>query len=172
MGPDATAGTAGDAAGVEGEQLQPVDAGSAGCQRAAQVRGRGTRGKRCEARGAVLSTRRASALRRERTAALRIPYTAHVAERVVKTALGRYLQAFRLGGASFESADDEQLNNWHERLNVLSRNIASPNVALWTHIVRRRETPHIAQDSTNGFADALQAKYRRRLAGETLMVNE
>ena len=39
----------------------------------------------------MLSTRRASALRRERTAALRIPYTAHVAERVVKTALGDYL---------------------------------------------------------------------------------
>jgi len=79
-------------------------------------------------RGAVLSTRRASALRREGTAALRIPYTAHVAEWVVKTALGDYLQAFRLGGASFESADDEQLNSWHERLNVLWRNLASPTL--------------------------------------------
>jgi len=58
---------------------------------------------------------------------------------VVKTALGDYLQAFRLGGASFESADDEQLNSWHERLNVLWRNLASPNIALWTHVVRRPE---------------------------------
>jgi type IV secretion system protein VirB4 len=32
---------------------------------------------------------------------------------------GDYLQVFRLGGASFESNDDAELNNWHERLNVL-----------------------------------------------------
>ncbi len=66
-----------------------------------------------------------------------IPYAALVAENVVKTTAGDYLQVFRLGGASFESADDEELNNWHERLNVTWRNIASPNLALWTHVVRR-----------------------------------
>ncbi len=27
-----------------------------------------------------------------------------------------------------------------QRLNVLWRNIASPQVALWTHVIRRRET--------------------------------
>jgi type IV secretion system protein VirB4 len=120
----------------------------------------------------VLSTSRASALRRERTAALRIPYTAHVAERVVKTALGDYLQAFRLGGASFESADDEQLNSWHERLNVLWRNLASPNIALWTHVVRRPERACVPVTTGRGFVDLLTARYRERLAGETLMVNE
>ena len=45
---------------------------------------------------------------------------------------------FRLGGASFESRDDEEINNWHERLNVLWRNVGSPNVALWTQVIRRR----------------------------------
>jgi len=81
----------------------------------------------------VLSSKRLVALRRERLAAEHIPYTAHVADKVVKTTFGDYLLAFRLAGASFESADDEQLNAWHERLNVLWRNLASPNVALWTH---------------------------------------
>ncbi len=112
------------------------------------------------------------ALRRERTAAERIPYTAHVAERVVKTALGDYLQAFRLGGASFESADDEQLNSWHERLNVLWRNLASPNIALWTHVVRRPERAQQPVTAGRGFVDILTTRYRERLAGETLMVNE
>ena len=50
----------------------------------------------------------------------------------MKTRQGDYVQAFRLSGASFETADDEQLNNWHERLNVLWRNIARENVVLWT----------------------------------------
>ena len=116
--------------------------------------------------------RRAAALRRERQAADHIPYTSHVSENVLKTGFGDYLQAFRLGGASFESADDEQLNSWHERLNVLWRNLATPNLALWTHVVRRPEHASIRVTSDCGFAGKLTAGYRERLAGETLMVNE
>jgi type IV secretion system protein VirB4 len=120
----------------------------------------------------VLTVHRPAALRRERQAAEHIPYTSHVSEKVVKTGFGDYVQAFRLGGASFESADDEQLNSWHERLNVLWRNLASPSLALWSHLVRRPEQASIRVTSGCGFADSLTAGYRQRLAGETLMVNE
>lgn len=125
--------------------------------------------------------KRNTALRRELLAAAHIPYLAHVADTVVKTEFGDYLQVLRLTGASFESADDAQLNSWHQRLNVLWRNIASPEVALWTHVIRRREPvlPRIAATSHSAgsvfesdFAAALQMKYQRRLAARTLMVNE
>ena len=115
---------------------------------------------------------RMTALRRESIAAARIPCTAHVAPNVVKTTFGDYLQVLRLGGASFESVDEDSVNTWHELLNILWRNIASPNVALWTHVVRRRERAVVPQESPQGFASALGTKYARRLAGETLMVNE
>jgi type IV secretion system protein VirB4 len=120
----------------------------------------------------MVRARRSTALRRERLAAEHIPYTSHVSENVVKTGFGDYVQAFRLGGASFESADDEQLNGWHERLNVLWRNLSNPSLALWTHVVRRPERPSIRETSGSGFADTLTTGYRARLAGETLMVNE
>ncbi|HEX4050662.1 MAG TPA: VirB4 family type IV secretion/conjugal transfer ATPase [Steroidobacteraceae bacterium] len=112
------------------------------------------------------------ALRRELAAAHYIPYTAHVAEAVVRTAAGEYVQVLKLGGASFESADDAQLNNWHERLNVTWRNIASPNVALWSHIIRRREPTLPVQRAEAGFAGQLAFDYQQRLVGETLMVND
>jgi type IV secretion system protein VirB4 len=116
---------------------------------------------------------RGATVQRERHASEHIPYTAHVAERVVSTANGGYLQVFRLGGASFESADDEQLNNWHERLNVLWRNLASPDLALWTHVIRRRERAQpVDRKRLAGFSPALADRYAERLAGETLMVNE
>ncbi len=83
-------------------------------------------------------------LRRERLVAEQVPYTVHVSERVLRTGLDDYLQVFRLGGVSFESVDDAQLNNWHERLNILWRNIASSDVALWVHVIRRRELAPIA----------------------------
>jgi len=120
----------------------------------------------------VLSTARSTALRRERAAAVHIPYSCHVSAQVVKTSCGDYLQVFRLGGASFESADDEQLNNWHMRLNVLWRNLANANVAVWTHLIRRPETACVRVTTGCGFADRLTARYGERLAGETLMANE
>ena len=118
------------------------------------------------------AARRTPAVLREPSAARHIPYAAHVSESVIRTFAGDYVQAFRLAGVSFESADDETLNNWHERLNVTWRNIASPNVALWSHVVRRRESAVRGEFSGGGFADRLAQQYRERLAGETLMVNE
>jgi type IV secretion system protein VirB4 len=115
---------------------------------------------------------RTNALRREPTAEKNIPYAVHVAERVVKTRQGDYVQAFRLGGASFETADDEQLNNWHNRLNVLWRNIARDNVVLWTHVIRHRDSVRLGNGHAPGFARDLTAKYLERLCAETLMVND
>jgi type IV secretion system protein VirB4 len=120
----------------------------------------------------MLNRSRMSALRRESSAAQRIPCSAHVAPNVVRTVFGDYLQVLRLGGASFDTADDDRINTSHELLNVLWRNLASPNVALWTHVVRRRERAINIPEKVRGFADSLGARYARRLAGETLMVNE
>ncbi|HLQ13026.1 MAG TPA: VirB4 family type IV secretion/conjugal transfer ATPase [Steroidobacteraceae bacterium] len=111
-------------------------------------------------------------LRREFSSAERIPCSVHLTRNVVKTIQGDYLQSFRLGGASFESADDVHINNWHERLNVLWRNIGVPDVAVWTHVIRRRELVMPGMVTGGGFAGLLSARYRQRLAGETLMVNE
>jgi type IV secretion system protein VirB4 len=115
---------------------------------------------------------RPAALRRELPASRHIPYAAHVAPEVLVTSAGDYLQTLRLSGASFESADDETLNNWHERLNVTWRNIATPNVALWAHLVRRRDAPSLREVTGSSFADRLARRYQARLANETLMVNE
>jgi type IV secretion system protein VirB4 len=108
----------------------------------------------------------------ERLLSEHIPYAAQITETVVRTREGDYLQSFRLGGVSFESTDDRELNDWHERLNVLWRNIASPQVALWTHLVRRRESVYPEGEFAPGFARQLNQKYRQRIQHETLMVND
>lgn len=113
----------------------------------------------------------ASALRREPTAQRYIPYGAHIAPEVIRTDAGDYLQVFRLGGMSFECADSSQINHAHERLNILLRNLADPGIAFWVHVVRRRE-PAVPASGAPGFAGRLHERYRRRLCGERLMVNE
>ncbi|HMN43827.1 MAG TPA: VirB4 family type IV secretion/conjugal transfer ATPase [Povalibacter sp.] len=110
--------------------------------------------------------------RRELCASLRIPYTSQATASLVRTKAGDFVQVFRLQGGSFQSADDETLNQWHERLNLTWRNLASPQVAMWVHVVRRRERLEGAGTGGDTFAERLAHRYRQRLAGETLMVNE
>ena len=118
------------------------------------------------------SAARIRALRRERGTADCLPYRAQISEHVVTTSLLDYLQVFRLSGASFETTDDDQLNGWHERLNVLWRNIGSANVSLWTHVIRRYQSTNLPQWVPHGFADKLLFDYQRRLSREQLMLNE
>ncbi len=120
----------------------------------------------------MLSSRRKATFGQEAAAATQLPYVAHVAPNLIKTSSGQYLQSLRLGGVSFETVDDVVLNDWHERLNALWRNIASPNLALWTHLIRRRLSGSVALGEANNFAEHLHRRYRRRLADESLMVNE
>lgn len=115
---------------------------------------------------------RTARVRRELLASLRIPYTAQVTPHLACTKAGDFVQAFRLGGGSFETADDETLNQWHERLNLTWRNVMNPQVALWVHTLRRRERLVGDEIRDDGFAGQLSDRYRQRLARETLMVNE
>lgn len=116
----------------------------------------------------LLSVARA---KREAGLADRIPYTAHVAPNVVRTVAGDYVQTMRLSGASFATADDEDLNVRHERLNVLWRTIASPHLAVWTHVIRRAVSVEPQGEFPPGFAAQLLDAYRQRVRGR-LMCNE
>jgi type IV secretion system protein VirB4 len=107
--------------------------------------------------------------RREVTLATQIPYTAQVSEHVVRTRAGHYVQVLTLGGISFECADDQDLNIWHSRLNVLWRSVASPQVAIWTHVIRLREYTYPSGTFPSEFATSLDSHYRHRIAGERLM---
>lgn len=121
---------------------------------------------------ATAALTRDRALARELESAACIPYAAHVTDDVVCTNAGDFVFAFRLAGRSFETADDVDLNQLHERLNGLLRNIASASLALWTHVVRRRAVPALGTRPTQRFAAQLADLYGERLAGTRLMSNE
>ena len=118
------------------------------------------------------TARRAAALKREPLVSAQIPYSVHLTPTVIQTQSREYMTVLRFTGASFQSADDEQLNNWHTRMNGLLRSVASRNVSLWQHIVRRPENTYPAGEFEPGFAHDLNAKYAARVSGERLMINE
>lgn len=106
------------------------------------------------------------------TAAVQIPFRTLVTPHVVRTASGDFLRVWRIRGQGFECADPNELNAAHGRLAAWLRSIASPDVAIWTHVIRRLDAATLVGDPPEGFARQLLDRYRERLAGETLWRNE
>ncbi|MEO8313379.1 MAG: VirB4 family type IV secretion/conjugal transfer ATPase [Pseudomonadota bacterium] len=104
--------------------------------------------------------------------AQRTPYAAHLTAHIVSTKAGDCLQVFRLRGAPFESADDVEINGWHERLNALLRNISAPEIALWAHVIRDRADLVWPVSRVGGFAQRLDERYRQRLRAERLYTSD
>lgn len=113
-----------------------------------------------------------AALKGEVPASAFIPYTSQVTKSVVKLASGDYVQTIRLQGAAHESADIDDINSWHDQLNNFMQQIASPNVALWSHVVRREFNEYPAGDFPAGFCHDFNAKYKEHIQREKMLINE
>ncbi len=112
-------------------------------------------------------------LNKEIPVSKRLPYSSHVAPSVIYTDAGDYMVIFRLAGIAHESADDESVDEWHESLNTLLRNMQSPHLSIWTHIVRRPGGEYPGGTfPPGGFADKLNTKYQKLVGKTDLMVNE
>lgn len=114
----------------------------------------------------------ASAVKNEETTASFIPYSSHVTKNAVKLASGDYIQTIRVQGAAHESADVQDINAWHDQLNGFMRNIASANVAVWSHVVRREYGEYPGGEFAPGFCRDFNEKYRKHMAGDRMLVNE
>lgn len=101
-----------------------------------------------------------------------IPYVRHVDERVIALDSRALMVVVGLEGVSFETADTLDLNALHRDLNTLYRNIADERLALWTHIIRRRDNEYPDGEFSNAFSRTLNDKYRSRMIGEDLFRND
>lgn len=114
----------------------------------------------------------ADALKNEESTAAFIPYSSHVTKNVVKLTNGDYIVTIRMQGAAHESADVQDINSWHDQLNGFMRNIASPNTAVWSHVVRREYGEFPGGEYQPGFCHEFNEKYRKHMASDKMLVNE
>ncbi|MCW8167281.1 hypothetical protein D8B22_21120 [Verminephrobacter aporrectodeae subsp. tuberculatae] len=114
----------------------------------------------------------ADALKNEEGMETFVPYSSHVTKNAVKLSSGDYIQVIRMQGAAHESADVQDINSWHDQLNGFMRNIASPHMAVWSHIVRREYGEYPGGELPNGFCREFNEKYRQHMAGEKMLINE
>jgi type IV secretion system protein VirB4 len=114
----------------------------------------------------------ATALKREIETRATLPYARHVTPEVVALDTGALMMSFRLEGASFETADVRDLNDWHNKLNGAWRNLASDRLAVWHHLIRRADDRYPNGTFRSVFAQELDRAYRAQVGTERLFVNE
>jgi type IV secretion system protein VirB4 len=114
----------------------------------------------------------ASALGRDLDPRGALPYARHVTGEIIGLDTQALMMTFQLDGASFETADVRDLNDWHGKLNGAWRNLANDHLAIWHHLVRRRHEGYPEGRFRSGFAVELDAQYRARLGATQMFVNE
>jgi len=101
-----------------------------------------------------------------------LPYAAHVTEQIVGLDTQALMISFQLEGASFETADVRDLNDWHAKLNSAWRNLADDQLAIWHHLIRREHHGYPGGEFRSAFAAELDKRYRARLGAGRMFVNE
>jgi len=114
----------------------------------------------------------ASALGRELDPRGALPYARHVTDQIIGLDTQALMLTFQLDGASFETADIRDLNDWHAKLNGAWRNLANDRLAVWHHLVRREHHGYPEGRFRSAFAAGLDARYRARLGATQMFVNE
>jgi len=110
-----------------------------------------------------------------------IPYKCHWDSNTILTKQNELLQVVKVGGFSFETADDEDLDIRKNIRNSLLKTMASGNISIYFHTVRRRK-PVVSQkreysfDPTikvpNDFVTYLSNEWRKKYASSESFFNE
>lgn len=111
--------------------------------------------------------------RAERSVASCLPYSQQIDEHTVVTHEGDLTQTIEVQGLPFETMGHRELDNLNQQWFSAVNNIArSPNVALWTHVERRRVSYDLSGISyDNDLSTEFARQYARKFEGERHFLN-
>lgn len=113
-------------------------------------------------------------LRAERSVASCLPYSQQIDEHTVITYEGDLTQTISVQGLSFETIGHKELDNLNQQWFSAINNVARcPNVALWTHLERRRvryDLSGVRYD--NDLSTEFARQYARKFEGEQHFTNQ
>jgi type IV secretion system protein VirB4 len=117
-------------------------------------------------------TRDPAVVRREKPAGSHLPYARHVDDLTLELRDGVLMQTIHLGGLLFETADSDELNYRAELRDAMLRAIGSSRFAIYHHLIRRRADVALHSEFGDSFSEKLDRRWRDRLAGKQMFVNE
>jgi type IV secretion system protein VirB4 len=102
----------------------------------------------------------------------RLPYARHVNDHTIMTREGDLVQMIALEGYPFETADSDTLNQIAATRDIVFRSIASSQLILYCHVVRRRVVAELALQQPPGMARQIDTAWRQQLGERNLFVND
>lgn len=108
----------------------------------------------------------------ERAISSMIPYSHHVDDGVIATKNGEYLAVIKLDGRSHFAAESDTVERWTYDLNNKFKAIAKENVALWSHMIRRKINEYPFKQYDNYFCEELDHQYKSSFKDYSMLVNE
>jgi len=112
------------------------------------------------------------AMNKEVSCSVHIPYSRHVSDSTITTVDGVLIKVIKLEGFSFETADQKEINRFQEKRNNMLYGMSDNRYAIWSTLVRRRETRFPTGDFPEGFTRDLNEQYQMKVADQSMFVNE
>lgn len=110
--------------------------------------------------------------RKEKPVSDYIPYLCHYDDNTLITKKGHLISTLKIGGFSFETADDEDLENKKNGRNNFFKNMASGNLGLYFHTIRKKYTAYPEGDFDVPFAIMLNNNWKEKHNPEHVFINE
>ena len=102
----------------------------------------------------------------------RLPYARLVDEQTLLLREGSLMAALQVPGLLFETEDSDALNHHAATREVMLRSTLDARFVLYHHVIRRRVTVELAAEFDDPLAAHIDAKWKERLAGGSLFVND
>ena len=117
-------------------------------------------------------TKKQKYLRKEYSAANYVPYYCHWNSTTILTHDFELIRVIKLGGFSFETADDDEVDAKKSLRNGLFKGIAMGTVGLYFHTIRRTQKAFPDGEFPNFFSHFTNEQWRFRHGGKSSFVNE
>ncbi|HQQ74167.1 MAG TPA: VirB4 family type IV secretion/conjugal transfer ATPase [Pseudomonadales bacterium] len=101
-----------------------------------------------------------------------IPYSHHIDPTTLGTFDGLMLKVIKLKGFAHETADQQTLNYLQEKRNTLLLGLNDSRYAIWTTLVRHKQTEFPQGEFDNAFCDSLNREYQSRMRKKSMFVND
>ncbi|MEG4582204.1 hypothetical protein QUA71_21700 [Microcoleus sp. MON1_C5] len=101
-----------------------------------------------------------------------VPYTVHYDDETVITKDDGLVQVIKIDGLHFESYSAEQIKQFERRRNTVLRSIASPDRAVYVHLIRRKISEYPSGEGETWFAKTFNTAWKNEIQQNSFYKND
>jgi type IV secretion system protein VirB4 len=118
------------------------------------------------------SSKRKNTAMKEVSSSSFIPYMCHFNSQTILTKNRELIMFIKIDGFSFETADDEDVDNRKEIRNNMFKSMVNGNFSINTYTFRKKHSAYPKGNFDDKFCNTLNTQWRKRHAPEYIFINE